>query len=174
VDATSATDAGARLREVEQRLDARGAWSWSRARLDELFGQGRVPSPAPSGFLRGRPILLSVSEPVDALARRLGGDRIPWQGKRFDAGDSSGINVLRVPGGSRRVERFPFRLHVGPGAVPPIVDVLKIDYDIRGNQPWIRRTLDELVEIADGEYLGRALYRWGESHRLLGYFALER
>jgi hypothetical protein len=175
MSATRSAEAHALLGEVEARLDGPSAWSWSLEQLNRLLRSGRVPTPTPDGFLRGRPLLLSVWEPLDALVRRVGGPHTLWEGKRFDADRAEGVNVLRMPGaGSRPVERFPFRLHVAAGAVDPTVDVLKIDYDIAANQPWLRRVLDELVEIDDGCFLGKVLYRWGSSHRPVGFFVLER
>jgi hypothetical protein len=39
--------------------------------------------------------------------------------------------------------------------------VLKIDYDLNGNPLFtVRRVLDELVQIDDNLYLGKAHVRW--------------
>ncbi len=116
---------------------------------------------------------------------------MPWLGKSFRPAEGSGINVMRRdarlpivvmwpsirPGAvdESRLEAFPFRLRRAPGELEPSVDVLKIDYDFDANPRFvIRRILDEVVEVEDGLYLGRVLYRWrGRFHRI-GFFTLER
>jgi hypothetical protein len=46
-------------------------------------------------------------------------------------------------------------------AGPSACEVLKIDYDLDSNPRLsIRRVLDELVQVAPGEYLGKAHLRW--------------
>jgi hypothetical protein len=55
------------------------------------------------------------------------------------------------------------------------VKVYKIDYDFDENPSFvIRSILDELVEIEDGLYLGKILYRVAGRFRPIGYFTLER
>jgi hypothetical protein len=116
---------------------------------------------------------------------------MPWQGKSFDAERSEGFNVL-IPSAKTPVkilwpsyqpenetpeglEVFPFRNRVAPGAVDPELDVLKIDYDFEANPNFIiRRILDELVEVAEGLYLGKILYRHRGNFRPIGFFSLER
>jgi hypothetical protein len=73
-----------------------------------------------------------------------------------------------------RVEAFLFRTRVDPGAVDPSINVLKIDYDFEANPDFIiRRILDELVQLDDGLYLGKVLYRQKGRYRTIGFFSLE-
>jgi hypothetical protein len=121
------------------------------------FAAGLAPSPPPDGFHEGR---------VAGYTGR-------WQGKRFEAVRSRGINVFQE--GPRREEKFPFQTWVGKGLQDPDLDVLKIDYDIPENPLWVRRILDEIVEVAPGEYLGKLHLRIVPGMPFtLGYFELRR
>jgi hypothetical protein len=179
-----------RLEEIENHLDARAARAWALARLDEMFAAGRVPDPPPDGFLPGRPLALLLPGVVESVGRRIADLHMPWRGKFFDRAAERGVNVLtkqarpvlRVLWPSYlpereladRIEAFPFRTWVGPAAVAPRIDVLKIDYDAPPNPDlFVRRVLDELVHVDDRLHLGRALFRTGSGFRPLGYFCLE-
>lgn len=159
--------------------------------LSELFESGRPPDPLPDGLLRGRAIASTIAAGVDALGRRLAALYMPWLGKRFEAQTHEGVNVLArsalrpmkllwpsyEPVGIfiDRVEAFPFRTRLGPGAVEPELRVLKIDYDFDANPSFIiRRVVDELVQIEDGLYLGKVLFRRKGELRPIGFFALEK
>ena len=115
---------------------------------------------------------------------------MPWLGKSFDPQAMTGVNVLTT--GARgpmrvvwpgyeperefadRIEAFPFRNRIAPGEVDPGVDVLKIDYDIAANPQFvIRRILDELVQVEEGFYLGKILFRRQGAWRPIGFFTLE-
>src|SRR5207248_10983359 len=70
---------------------------------------------------------------------------------------------------------FPFRNRVAPGEVDPDVEVYKIDYDFETNPGFIiRRILDELVEVDDGMYLGKILFRTSRGFHPIGFFTLQR
>jgi hypothetical protein len=63
---------------------------------------------------------------------------------------------------------------VGPGALDPDLEVLKIDYDFEANPGLlIRRILDELVQVGRGVYLGKVLFRLGGRFHPIGFFSLE-
>ena len=74
---------------------------------------------------------------------------------------------------SRSYRALAFSTTVGPGALDPGIEVLRIDYDLPGNAPPFRRILDELVEVEPGVYLGQALLRRRGGHRRLAWFTLE-
>lgn len=158
--------------------------------LDRLFRAGTVPDPLPEGFLHGRLVTTSIWGPLDTFFRWLAGVYMPWEGKTFDPQVSTGMNrfapsaavPLRVlwpshppveaPAG--HLLAFPFRNRVGPGALDPDVEVLKIDYDFEANPGFpIRRILDELVQVGRGLYLGKVLFRLGGRLRPIGFFSLE-
>jgi hypothetical protein len=178
-----------RLEEVEELLSPRAAREKVLGDLDDLFRTGAAPDPPPNGFHAGRPITATISRPLDALGKRLAAVYMPWLGKSFDAPANKGINVLTKaalgpmkvlwPGyeplgeDGDRIEAFPFETRLAPGAVDSQTTVLKIDYDLEENPAlMIRRVLDELVEIDDGVYLGKVLFRAGSRFRRIGFFSL--
>jgi hypothetical protein len=178
------------LNELVDQLQPKVVRARALASLDELFSHGRTPDPPPSGFLPGRLVTTNVWGPGDATVLRIARMYMPWLGKSFDSDRSAGVNVLtrsaKVPMKTLwpsytperelddRLECFPFRTRVAPGEVDPEVDVLKIDYDFDANPSFIiRHVLDELVEIGDGTYLGKILYRTAKGFRPIGFFSLE-
>lgn len=191
MDVREISGARERLRDIEDRLDPDAARARALIELDEMFRQGRVPDPLPEGMLTGRLITTSVWGPLDSLTRRIAEVWMPWLGKSFDPAFMQGVNVvmksargpMRVlwPGYEPerelvdRIEAFPFRNRIAPGELDPDIDVLKIDYDFEANPNFlIRRILDELVEIEDGFYLGKILFRRPGSWASIGFFTLER
>lgn len=180
-----------RLRDIQERLSPDSARAFALTELDEIFRSGRTPDPVPGGMCRGRFITMSVWGPSDSLSRRIASLWMPWLGKSFDPAAMRGVNVLTK--GARgpmralwpsyeperelddRLEAFPFRNRVAPGELDPGVDVLKIDYDFDGNPSFlIRRILDELVEVDEGLYLGKILFRRQGEWVPVGFFTLER
>ena len=190
MDTAERIDARGQLADITARLDPRNNRHWAIDRLDDLYRTGRVPDPLPDGFLQGRLLTMSMSGPSDAAIRRIAGMWMPWLGKKFDLSTSTGVNVL-IPSAKTpmkvlfpsyepeavfvdRIEAFPFRNRVAPGAADPDLEVYKIDYDFEANPGLIRRILDELVEVENGVYLGKILLRWRGAFRPIGYFSLER
>lgn len=162
------------------------------ARLPWLFAQGRAPE-SPDGDcegivmgLEGAPWLVALDAAV-RLGQLLGG--IGWTGKSFDAHAGTGTNRLtrsslpvatlvmpryrfRMKGGE--LVGFPFHHAIERSPVSPFLDVRAIRYDApeHRNPLVLPRTRDELVEIVEGAYLGRALLREGATFRVVGYFGL--
>ena len=156
-----------------------------------MFRSGRAPDPLPEGMLRGALVTTSVWGPADSFVRRVARMWMPWLGKSFDPAALQGVNVLTISArGPMRVlwpsyepeketgsqlEAFPFRNRIAPGELDPGVDVLKIDYNFEANpQLIIRRILDELVEVDEGFYLGKILFRRKGAWVPIGFFTLER
>ena len=160
------------------------------ARLDDLFRSGTVPDPPPDGFLPGRLVALSVWNQLDTAVEGLGRLWMPWQGKAFSPASSRGVNRLtataRLPlkalfpsytpevATQDDMDAFSFRTRVGPGAIDPHINVLKIDYDVEANPGLIRRLLDELVELEPGRYLGKILFLVRGEFRPIGFFSLRK
>jgi hypothetical protein len=178
------------LEDIQQSLRPGEMRKRSIAELDDLFRSGRAPDPHPDGFLPGRLVTMSVSRPSDAFVRSVAGAYMPWLGKSFDREASTGLNILvksaktplkalwpsytPISETDEKVEAFAFNTRIAPGALDPEIDVLKIDYDFDANPSFIiRKILDELVQIDDGLYLGKILFRWGKSFRPIGFFSLE-
>ncbi len=183
--------ARARLQEIQDRLRPDVVRAAVLNELDTMFRAGSTPDPLPDGMLRGRLVTTSIWAPWDAFNLRVARRWMPWLGKSFDASAMGGVNVLHksARGPLRalwpsyeperevddRLEAFPFRTRVAPGEVDPAVDVLKIDYDFDANPQFIiRRILDELVDIDDGLYLGRVLFRTRDRFVPIGFFSLAR
>ncbi len=162
------------------------------ARLNEMFVQGVVPSPALDGRYRGALLTTSVNPVLDALTRSLFGWWQPWKGKTLDATAQTGDNmftndglwlsrlvfwgyrgyVADVPGQSRALT---FRTYTGAGKDDPDLQVLKIDYDLNANPSFVvRDVLDELVQVGDDYYLGKAFIHWRGRWRCAAYFTLQR
>lgn len=188
---TGASAARARLEDLAGRMDPGANRSSALRQLDALFRSGTAPDPLPEGFLPGRLIGTSILSPLDALVARIAAAWMPWQGKTFDREAQAGVNrfdasartPLRVlfPGYrperdlGNLIEAFPMRNRVAPGEVDPDVQVFKIDYDFDANPRFIiRHIMDELVQIDDGLYLGKILYRTATRFHPIGFFSLER
>lgn len=184
------TRSGRTLEEIQDELRPGRMRKRAIAELDDLFRSGKAPDPPPDGFLPGRLVTMSLSRPSDAFVRSLGDLYMPWLGKSFDRRDATGLNVLvksaktpvkglwpsytPISESDEKLEVFAFKTRIAPGAIDPDVDVLKIDYDFEANPNFlIRKILDELVQIDDGHYLGKILFRWKSSYRPIGFFSLE-
>ena len=164
----------------------------SFARLNELFAQGVVPSPALDGRYRGALLTTSVNPLMDGLARMLTGWWLPWQGKTLNAATQTGDNMFTNGGlwlarivfagykgyiadGPGRSRALTFRTYAGAGKDDPDLQVLKLDYDLDVNPSFVvRDVLDELVQIGDGYYLGKAHLHWQGRWRCAAYFSLEK
>jgi hypothetical protein len=177
------------LADIRMRLEPDAMRARALDELNDLFRSGSPPEPPPSGFQAGTLVTMSLAKPVDSLARRVSKLYMPWMGKSFDVEKSEGINILKKSARSQvkvlwpsyepreadgRLEVFPFKTRVEPGALDPDVQVLKIDYDFEANPSFlIRRILDELVQIEDGFYLGKILYRTRSDWHPIGFFSLQ-
>jgi hypothetical protein len=178
------------LDDVQQRLDPKVMRHDIAGELDEVFRSGTAPDPLPEGFLLGRLLTMTWRDSADAFVARVARMYMPWLGKSFDPEGSKGVNVLRtnarrpmkvlwpryVPERelADRIEAFPFTTRIEEGAVDPGVRVLKIDYDFDANPQFlIRSILDELVQIDEGVYLGKILFRRKDRFDPIGFFALE-
>jgi hypothetical protein len=161
------------------------------ARLNALFAQGTAPSPALDGRYQGALLTTSVNPFLDALTRALFGLWMPWKGKTLNAAAQSGDNIFTndglwlskivfagykgyvadEPGRSRALT---FRTYTGEGKDDPGLQVLKIDYDLDANPSFVvRDVLDELVQVSDHYYLGKALLHWRGRWRCAAYFTLQ-
>ncbi|HEX9236513.1 MAG TPA: hypothetical protein VF972_09570 [Actinomycetota bacterium] len=185
------SDPRARLDELAVRAQPRDNRAVTLGELDRLFRTGRAPDPLPEGFHPGRLLTTSIWGPFDSFVSRVAQAWMPWKGKSFDMSTSMGVNrfdssgrvPLRVVFPGYRPERdlgdlleaFPFHNRVAPGEIDQDVQVYKIDYDFEANPTFIiRRILDELVQIDEGLYLGKILFRTRSGFHPIGFFSLER
>ena len=133
--------------------------------------------------------LSSAGRFVRALAKmmttRLG--LMPWLGKKFDRTAQCGTNsvswtavmLTRLLAPSYRMRRvgdhwegFDMLNRIEASVVAPATDVLVLDYETIGTNPWpINRIRDEAVQIVPGVYLGAKLWHQHNGYRLLAYWA---
>ena len=179
------------IARLRLRLDPRSNHLEVAEGYEALFRTGSVPDPAPDGFLPGDLEMTTTFAALDAYGRWISRLWMPWMGKRFDAGASTGMNrltpIARVPmkllwpshrphpAADGALEAFPFRTRVEAGALDAGTNVLVIDYDFDANPALlIRRVRDELVQVEDGLYLGKVLMRVRDGYRRVGFFSLRR
>ena len=172
-------------------------WSWfkelgserAHEELDELFALGKPPKGL-DGQTEGILVVPFIQGVLDRGMTGIAHLWMPWNGKRFDAANNRGDNVLTgsaryvakvlwprygtkpAPGGRAA---FDFVTRIEAGKDDPDTDVLAIDYAPVESNPdhLIRSIRDELVEIVPGANLGKILYRSGDDeYRNLGFFAL--
>ena len=177
------------IADIQKRLHPKAMRADALAELNHLFASGRPPEPPLRGFLPGELVTMSLTRPADAFVRWVSSLYMPWLGKAFDPESNRGINVLRSAARSQmkvlwrsyepkvssdgNLDAFPFNTRIAPGALDPNVDVLKIDYDFDENPSFIiRHILDELVQIDEGFYLGKILYRTRNAWHPIGFFSL--
>lgn len=119
----------------------------------EVFAAGSPPDPSPNGFWAGT---ASVNQGS-------------WQGKRFDAGSNSGMNVFTGE------DRYNFHSYAGMGLTDKNLQVLKIDYNQAGNPWWLKFIVDEVVQIDPGQMQGKIQLKLIPGLPVtLGYFNLRQ
>lgn len=122
----------------------------------EFLG-GIVPKVLPNGVYKGT----------------VTGLKTTWVGKRFDASNSSGINVFKD--GNSGSKKYPFKTYVGEGVADKNLKVIKIDYSANKDHWWLRFILDEVVEVSPDKYLGKVHITVIPGLPFsLGYFRLEK
>lgn len=175
------------IRAAQRRMkDNRAA---GMASLDDMFRSGRPPQSL-DGRYRGELVAVDIAPGITQYVEYVQNRFHPWLGKTFDHSVDQGDNIFRNLAGpwfkvllplyrEQRIDTvatfraFTFHTYVAPALSANDVAALKIDYDLPDNPALsIRRVLDELVELADGYYLGRAWLRWRGSWRRVAYFSL--
>lgn len=176
-------------RTLARRHPARGLEA-----LNQLFRNGSVPEP--EGRYAGELIAIDMAPGVTQFFQTLFRVWMPWLGKTFNPAQQSGDNIFTKasyplaryfnpfyggfvadqPGSYRG---FAFRTYVAPGLFDRDRSVLKIDYNLKENPPLtVRRVLDELVQLSDELYLGKAHVHWWwrpkDGWQTVAYFTLAR
>jgi hypothetical protein len=176
------------IRAAQRRMESDRAAGM--ASLDDMFRSGHAPR-AMDGRYQGELVAVDIAPGITQYATYVQNRFRPWHGKTFDASGARGDNIFdnqagpwfrvlmpfyrgRRPDSAGTFRAFDFRTYVAPALRDPGVAALKIDYDLPDNPGLsIRRVLDELVELADGYYLGRAYVRWWwGSWQRVAYFSL--
>ena len=148
------------------------------ASLNSLFRSGTPPEPALDGRYQGELIVLDIAPGLTQFFQWLASVWLPWRGKTFDLSKQRGDNIFTKDsyplarvfnpryrgffGDSRQTYRgFAFQTYMAPGLVDTDRIVLKIDYNLNENPALtVRRVLDELVQLDDDLYVGKAHVRW--------------
>jgi hypothetical protein len=164
------------------------------ATLNRLFRSGTVPETQLNGRYAGELIAIDIAPGLTQLFDSLLSAWLPWLGKTFNSARGTGDNIFTrdsylparffnpfyrrfVTDGPSIYRGFAFRTYIGPGVVDSDRSVLKIDYDLKENPALtVRRVLDELVQIGDHLYLGKAHVRWWwrprDGWQTVAYFSL--
>jgi hypothetical protein len=147
------------------------------AELSALYRRARLPRSLPvlNGAPRGR--MLALVPPFDrglafAALRGFAGSRaFPWGGKSFaaSAADTTGHGINRAV---LLGEVFRFDTRVAPSAVDGAPCIV-LDYDLPQNPWFIRQIHDELREVAEGLYLGPAMWKSKSGPKLVLHFAID-
>lgn len=143
------------------------------------FVAGKLPHPEPEGFYRGTAYLL-------------GNRRVPWLGKSFEAANNIGFNIFTPKGTSLlkvmtpfykrfrknadgNTDAYYFKTSTSRGFRDKDIDTFKLDYDSRENPFLIRIILDEIVETAPEEYLGKVHMKVFPGYfATIGFFGLRK
>ncbi|MDQ3004026.1 MAG: hypothetical protein M3R47_01375 [Chloroflexota bacterium] len=163
------------------------------AALNEIFRAGSPPNPPLDGSYIGQLIALDVAPGLNQFIEVITSQWMPWKGKFFNAERASGINIFTRDSlmlarffwplyrdyedeSAAGYRAFTFRTYLSPGLTDPDRQVLKLDYNIKGNPSLsIRRVLDELVQVDAAFYLGKAyLHWWWGQWQLVAYFSLSK
>ena len=164
------------------------------AALNDLFRAGGKPDPSLHGRYTGELIALDLAPVLTPFFQWLTNRWMPWRGKTFEASHERGDNIFTkdsyllarlfnplyrgfIPDGSKTYRGFAFRTYTAPGLFDSDRMVLKIDYDLKENPPLtVRRVLDELVQLDEHLYLGKAHVRWWfqpeDSWQTVAFFTL--
>lgn len=164
--------------------------------LNQLFRRGAAPHLPLDGRYSGKLIALDIAPGFTQFFQWLTNAWMPWLGKTFRAAEESGDNIFSqdsyllarlfnpfyrgfIPDSPKSYRAFAFRTYIAPGLVDSDRSVLKIDYNLRENPSLtVRRVLDELVQLNDNLYLGKAHVRWWGRRvggwQMVAYFSLQR
>lgn len=167
---------------ITQRASIHSLDSLSRktsAELDALYRTANVSKTmhAADGALVGRMLAVrGVPGPIATPLRRWAASRsFVWEGKTFQSSSDtrgSGHNRVFIPGVFGRQNLFPFATSFGPSAIDG-KPTLILDYDLDVNPGYIRRIHDEIREVAEGLFLGPAMWKSGNDKTLVLWFALD-
>jgi len=164
--------------------------------LNDLFRSGTAPDSALHGRYAGELVVLDLAPGLTPFFQWLTARWMPWLGKTFDSSKQRGDNIFTkdsyllarlfnplyrgfINDTPRTYRAFAFRTYTAPGLFDTDRTVLKIDYNLKENPALpVRRVLDELVQLDDDLYLGKAHVRWwwspADSWQTVAFFTLVR
>ena len=163
------------------------------AALNEIFRAGSPPNPPLDGSYIGQLVALDVAPGLNQFIEVITSQWMPWKGKSFNAARASGVNIFTRDSlllahifwplyrdykdeDAERYRAFTFRTQLASDLTDRDRQVLKLDYNVKGNPSLsIRRVLDELVQVDTSIYLGKAhLHWWWGKWQLVAYFSLSK
>ena len=181
------------LRTAQELARANRSRGW--AALNDLFRAASPPDPKPEGRLAGELVALNIAPGLTQLYTWLTQAWMPWRGKTFDSAQKRGENIFTKdsyllarlfnpfyrgfhPDTTETYRGFAFQTYTAPGLMDTGRTVLKIDYDLPENPSLtVRRVLDELVQLDEGLYLGKAHLRWWspvKKWQTVAFFSLQK
>ncbi len=145
----------------------------------------------PDGMLRGHALYPTISPAVDRSLGLLTRLARPWRGKVLDTSGGRGFNLLSPAAAfvarrlwpdtpiagrfGRSVLALPFSVTTGLDAVSGEKLVLVLDYrPLHKRGPLLPKLRDEIVEVAAGRYVGRAVWIHPTHPNVIAVFALEQ
>ena len=150
-----------------------------KSHWQEKFVNGTLPEPPPDGFYNGSAYLL-------------GNRPVPWLGKSFESENDKGFNIFTPQGVSLlkimtplyklfrknadgNTDAYYFKTLTGPGFKDARIDTFKLDYASPENPFLIGIILDEIVETAPQEYLGKVHMKvFPRYYATIGFFGLRK
>jgi hypothetical protein len=177
--------------------DARALLKKNRAQglaaLNTFFRSGNLPDPPPHGRYQGEMLVIDLAPVLTQFFQGLANLWMPWRGKTFDPSQKRGENIFTKDSyplarlfnplyrgftseGPKTYRGFAFHTYTAPGLLDTDRTVLKIDYNLKENPALtVRRVLDELVQVDNDVYLGKAHVRWWwGTWQTVAYFSLRR
>ena len=150
------------------------------ADLDALYRAASVSKTmhAADGALVGRMLAVrGLPKPLGEPLRKWAASRaFVWEGKTFAASsDTRGVghNRVFIPNVFGHQNLFPFETSFGESAIDG-KPTLILDYDLDVNPGYIRHVHDEIREVAEGLFLGPAMWKGkGNAKTLVLWFALD-
>jgi len=159
--------------------------------LDSIYRRGIVPGTLLNGRYWGEFITSNFNPFLDTWLDNITKVWLPWEGKVFDAETGSGSNIFTndilflghliwpfyngyVPDNRGRSLAFKFQASFGKCLLEPDIEVLRLNFDLPENPQFlIYELVDQLVQIGDDFYLGKAVLKHPEGGRFCAaYFTL--
>lgn len=154
-------------------------------KLQNEFIAGTVPDTL-QGFYRGGVEMIYPDNASESLVSMICSIWNPWKGKYFYE-DKKGDNILspvlmwivRIRFGDffdhtssdKRFHAFPFHTDISQSLYDDR-PVLQLSYNLPQNPPIVRGIIDEIVWVADKQYLGKMYSNANGSYRLTAWFRL--
>ncbi|MBU7584234.1 MAG: hypothetical protein KAF91_15185 [Nostoc sp. TH1S01] len=162
------------------------------AALNKIYRQGRVPEPTLNGRYWGEFLTANFNPVLDSWLDIITKIWLPWEGKTFDAATNTGDNIFTNDGlllgrliwpfydgyvadTRGRSLAFKFQSSRDKCLLEPDIEVLRLNFDLPDNpQFFIRDLVDQLVQIDDDFYLGKAVLKHPDGGRFCAaYFTLK-